>query len=174
MGLVRRALPDVVASALVAVAVFAAFGHAFLNYDTFYSLLWGKELIHGQLPQYQVPVAPTPHPLATLVGAVVSPLGDSAEDVMLALVLLAVGALVVGVFRLGQVSYAWPVGLLAALIVVTRQPILNFGIRGYVDLPTIALIVWAAVLEARRKRRGVPVLVLLALAGLLRPEAWLF
>jgi hypothetical protein len=30
------------------------------------------------------------------------------------------------------------------------------------------------VLEARRPRRGAPVLVLLALAGLLRPEAWLF
>jgi hypothetical protein len=43
-----------------------------------------------------------------------------------------------------------------------------------VDLPAIAFIVWAAVLEARRPRRGWPVLVLLGLAGLLRPEAWLF
>jgi len=34
--------------------------------------------------------------------------------------------------------------------------------------------VWAAVLEARRPRRGAAVLVLLGLAGLLRPEAWLF
>ena len=37
----------------------------------------------------------------------------------------------------------------------------------------MALVVWAAVLEARRPRAGTPVLVLLALAGLLRPEAWL-
>jgi hypothetical protein len=36
----------------------------------------------------------------------------------------------------------------------------------------MALIVWAATLEARRPRRGAPVLVLLALAGTLRPEAW--
>jgi hypothetical protein len=36
----------------------------------------------------------------------------------------------------------------------------------------MALVVWAAVLEARRPRRGWPVFVLLALAGLLRPEAW--
>ena len=36
----------------------------------------------------------------------------------------------------------------------------------------MALVVWAAVLEAERPRRGVPVLVTLALAGLLRPEAW--
>ena len=36
----------------------------------------------------------------------------------------------------------------------------------------MALVVWAATLEATRPRRGVPVLVLLALAGMLRPEAW--
>ena len=54
------------------------------------------------------------------------------------------------------------------------MPPLNFGIRGYVDLPAIAFIVWAAVLEVRRPRRGWPVFALLGLAGLLRPEAWLF
>jgi hypothetical protein len=43
-----------------------------------------------------------------------------------------------------------------------------------VDLVEIALVVWAAVLEARRPRRGAAVLVLLGLAGLLRPEAWLY
>jgi hypothetical protein len=42
-----------------------------------------------------------------------------------------------------------------------------------VDIPFLALVVAAAVLEARRTRRGAPVLALLALAGLLRPEAWL-
>jgi hypothetical protein len=53
-------------------------------------------------------------------------------------------------------------------------PFLNYGIRGYVDLVEIALVVWAALLEARRPRRGSAVLVLLGLAGLLRPEAWLY
>jgi hypothetical protein len=52
-------------------------------------------------------------------------------------------------------------------------PYLSYGIRGYVDLPALALVVWAAALEARRPRRGTAVLVLLTLAGLLRPEAWL-
>jgi hypothetical protein len=42
-----------------------------------------------------------------------------------------------------------------------------------VDIPFLALVVCAAVLEARHPRRGTPVLVLLGLAGLLRPEAWL-
>lgn len=167
-------LLDPLAAALLALAIFAAFGHAFLNYDTFYLLVWGDDLAHGRMPEYEVPVAPTPHPLGVLAGVAVSPLGDAAEDVLLALGLLAVGALGVGVFRLGQALYAWPIGLLAAAILLTRQPILSFGVRGYVDLPAVALVVWAAVLEARRPRRGAPVLALLALAGLLRPEAWLF
>ena len=174
METARKALPDAVAAALIGVAIFAFFGHAFLNYDTSYSLLWGDDLAHGRSPDYEVPVAPTPHPLAIALGVVLSPLGDASEDVVLALVLLAMGAIGVALYRLGAELFAWPVGLLAAAIALTRVPPLNFGIRGYVDLPTIALILWAALLEARRPRRGAPVLVLLALAGLLRPEAWLF
>ena len=169
----RRTLVDAAAAAAVGLLVFAAFGHAFLNYDTFYSLVWGDQLVSGEKPDFEVPVAPTQHPLAVAVGALVSPLGDGAEGVLLALVILSIGFIAVGLFRLGQETFAWPVGLLAAALFLTRVPPLNFGIRGYVDLPTIALIVWAAVLEARRPRRGAAVLVLLGLAGLLRPEAWL-
>jgi hypothetical protein len=168
-----RMLLDAAAAAVVGALIFAAFGHAFLNYDSFYTLVWGDDLAHGRTPQYEAPVAPTPHPLATAVGALVSPLGDDAEAVLLALVIISMGFIAVGLFRLGHELFAWPVGLLAAAIFLTRVPPLNFGIRGYVDLPTIALIVWAAVLEVRRPRRGVAPLVLLGLAGLLRPEAWL-
>src|ERR687883_251630 len=81
----RRALASLVMAALVGLAIFAWFGHAFLNYDTFYALVWGGDLAHGRTPQYDVPVAPTPHPLAELVGIPVSLLGDAGEGVMLAL-----------------------------------------------------------------------------------------
>ena len=175
MTRVRTALPDALAAVALAALVWAFFGgHVFLNYDTFYALDWGDDLASGRLPQFQAPVAPTPHPLAIAAGALASPLGDRAEDALLWLGLIAIGALCVGVFRLGQELFATSVGVLAALIVATRVPLLNFGVRGYVDLPAVALVVWAAVLEARRPRRGASVLVLLALAGLLRPEAWLF
>lgn len=171
----RRALVDAGASVLVALAIYAFFGHAFLNYDSMYALVWGDDLASGRTPQYDAPVAPTPHPLAIGLGVLLSPLSAGlAEDVFLALVLLGFGALVVALFRLGSESFTLAVGLLGAAIFLTRVPPLNFGIRGYVDLPTIALIAWAAVLEARRPRRGAAVLVLLGVAGLLRPEAWLF
>jgi hypothetical protein len=170
----QRALPDALAAGLIGLAIFAWFGRAFLNYDTFYSLVWGSDLAHGRTPDYRVPVAPTPHPLAMVVGIPASLFGNGGEGVMLGIVLLGLGFLVVGIFRLGQELFSWPVGLLAALIVVTRQPFLNYGIRGYVDLVVIALVVWAVLLEARRPQRGWPVLVLLGFAGLLRPEAWLY
>src|SRR3954466_2985990 len=170
----RRALADWLAAALIGALVFAWFGHAFLNYDTFYALVWGSDLAHGRTPDYTVPVGPTPHPLAQLVGIVLSPLGAGAEDAMLAIGLLALGMLVVGVFRLGQELFGVWAGLLAAAIIVTRVPILSYGIRGYVSLPTVAFVVWALVLEVRKPYRGTPVLILFGLAGLLRPEAWLY
>jgi hypothetical protein len=170
----RGALIDWLAAAVIGALVFAWFGHAFLNYDTFYALVWGSDLAHGRAPDYTVPVAPTPHPLATLIGIALTPFGAGAEDLMLAIGVLALGMLTVGLFRLGHELFGVWAGLLAAAIIITRVPILSFGIRGYVDLPTAAFVVWACVLEVRRPYRGAPVLILLGLAGLLRPEAWLY
>jgi len=175
MALARRAWPDALAALIVAAVVFAFFGHAFLNYDSFYALVWGDDLAHGRTPQFDTPVAPTPHPLANAIGLVLSPLGETATEVaFLVIVLIAVGLLVVGMFRLGQALFSTPVGVLAALIVATRVPLLNYGVRGYVDLMMLAFVIWAAALEARQPRRGTAVMVLLVLAGLLRPEIWLF
>ena len=59
------------------------------------------------------------------------------------------------------------------MLVITRFDFPFLAARGYIDIPYLALVIWAAVLEAARPRAAAPVLVLLALAGLLRPEAWL-
>ena len=81
--------------------------------------------------------------------------------------------LVWGIYRLGQVAFTPLVGAIAALLLLTRFDFAFLAARGYIDVPYMALVVWAAVLEAARPRRGPPVFVLLALAGLLRPEAWI-
>jgi hypothetical protein len=85
--------------------------------------------------------------------------------------LAAIGYLV---YRLGSLWFDRAIGVAAAAIVLTRAPFLSNGLRAYVDLPYIALVLAALVIETRRPRAGWPVLALLALAGLLRPEAWLF
>lgn len=86
-------------------------------------------------------------------------------------VLAVLGVLV---FALAREWFGWKAGVVAALLVLTREPVLSFGLRAYVDLPYLCLLLGAVLVEARRPRAGVPVLVLLGLAGLIRPEAWLF
>jgi hypothetical protein len=143
------------------------------NYDSAYSLLWGRELVDGTLPSFDAYRAPTQHPLAVLVGAVLAPLGDAAPRIWLALTVAAFCGLVAGVYRLGRVAFTPWVGAIAALLVLSRLDYPFLAARGYVDIPYLALVVWAGALETARPRRGGAVWVLLALAGLLRPEAWI-
>jgi hypothetical protein len=167
-----------IALAIIAVgglAIWLVFGHGYANYDTFYALLWGDEIFHGHSPDYGAPIPPTPHPLATFAGILLGPLEPGgAEGVVLAISFLSLAAIAYLVYRLGSSWFNPWVGALAALIVLTRQPIVLFTSISYVDVPYVALVLAALALETRHRRAGWPVLVLLALAGLIRPEAWLF
>jgi hypothetical protein len=156
----------------IAVLVFAVFWPTYVNYDAQWALLWARDAWHGFLPEYTADFAPTPHPLATAVSSLALPFGGEADIAMLCLTALAFGALVYLTYRLGAELFNPWVGLVTALVVLTRPVLLRDTLIGYQDLPFAALVIGAALLEAQRRRRGVPVLALLALAGLLRPEAW--
>ncbi|HYP54833.1 MAG TPA: hypothetical protein VEQ41_00830 [Solirubrobacterales bacterium] len=158
----------------VSAVLLLLFPRGFPNYDTIYSLLWGREIAEGASPDRDAALPPTPHPLSELFGAALSPLGDGAIDVTMVLAYVALGLIGYLVYRLGSLWFDRPIGAVAALIVLTRAPYLSNGLRAYIDLPYIALVLAALVIETRRPRAGWPVLALLALAGLLRPEAWLF
>jgi hypothetical protein len=160
--------------AAVAALLLLVFPLGFPNYDTIYALLWGREIAHGVSPNVGAALPPTPHPLAELFGLVTTPLSDGAIDLTMAIAYVSLGLVGYLVYRLGSLWFDRPIGAVAALIVLTRAPYLSNGLRAYVDLPYIALVLGALVLETRRPRAGWPVLALLALAGLLRPEAWLF
>ena len=69
--------------------------------------------------------------------------------------------------------FAPATGAVLALILLTRPILVHQALTANVDVPFLALVLAAATLEAARPRRGLPVLALLAVAGLLRPEAWL-
>jgi hypothetical protein len=143
------------------------------NYDSAYSLIWGRELLDGALPSFDAYRAPTEHPLAVAFAAVLAPLGDAAPRVWLAATVLAFCLLVAGVYRLGRAAFGPWVGLVAALLVLSRLDYPFLAARGYVDVAYLAMVAWAAALETERPRRGGAVWVLLTLAGLLRPEAWI-
>jgi len=160
--------------AVVSALLLLVFPLGFPNYDTIYALVWGRELAHGVSPDYGAALPPTPHPLADLLGLVTTPLGNGAIDVTMVIAYLSLGLVGYLVYRLGALWFDRPIGAVAALFVLTRAPFLSNGLRAYVDLPYIALVLGALVIETRRPQAGWPVLALLALAGLLRPEAWLF
>ena len=143
------------------------------NYDSYYSLLWGREVLDLQAPFFEGFRVPTEHPLAIAAGALLSLLGEGGDRVWVAMTLASFLWLVWGIYRLGQVAFTPLVGAIAALLLLTRFDFAFLAARGYVDVPYMALVVWAAVMEAVRPRRGWPVFALLALAGLLRPEAWI-
>lgn len=158
---------------LGAALAFALIGTGFLNYDTAYSLLWGGDLLHGRTPDFDVPLSPTPHPLATLLGMALTPFGDAGQTIWVVIAFLSLGALGWVTYELGAHWFGPLAGLLAAVLILTRIPVLSFGVRAYFDIPYVALALGAILAEARGKDPRL-VLGLLGLAGLLRPEAWGF
>ncbi|MFM8762340.1 MAG: hypothetical protein ACKOFC_03600, partial [Solirubrobacterales bacterium] len=173
MSEARRELWWIAGLAVVAVGLWALL-RSYPNYDAYYHLVWGRELISGARPGIEVPDAPTAHPLYLLLCSLLALVfGEGAERVLVLVCVLSLLACGWAVMRLGRAVYGtWP-GVAAAALTVLAPTLLLYAARGYVDMPFLALVLWAAALEATRPRRGMPVMVLLTLAGLLRPEAWL-
>lgn len=165
----RVALAGLALAALVGFLLYPTYP----NYDSYYSLVWGRELLGGELPTFEAYRAPTQHPLAIAFAAVLSLFGGVADRLLVGATVASFVVLAAGLYRLARVSYTTLVGLLAAALLCTRFDFPFLALQAYIDIPYLALVIWAAALEAARPRRGVPVLALLAGAGLLRPEAWL-
>jgi hypothetical protein len=72
------------------------------NYDSYYSLLWGRELLHGIKPSFDGYRTPTEHPLAVAFGALLSLLGDPADRIMVGATLASFVVLVAGLYRLAR------------------------------------------------------------------------
>jgi len=167
----RWALIGFAAMCLAAVIGYLAFP-TYPTYDSFYALLWGRDLLHLHLPDFRVYRGPTEHPLAIGFGMLCSIFGQGGARLMIFGSIASFVAVVAGVYRLGRLCFGPVVGWIAALLVLSRFFVENLAAQGYLDISYVALIVWAAALEVERPRRGAPVLVLLAAAGLLRPDAW--
>jgi hypothetical protein len=163
-----------------AALLYVVASEARLGYDTAYQLVWGRELLDGGLPDYDVRLAPTPHPLQVLAAAPLSLLGQGADEAMRFVSLLSFAALGLAVGRIGTLLFSLPVGVLAAALLLTRPHLIELAYLGDADVPAAALVAWAAAVALGRggtreaaPHRDAAVLGLLALAGLLRPEPWL-
>ena len=120
------------------------------NYDSYYSLLWGREVLDLQAPFFEGFRVPTEHPLAIAAGALLSLLGEGGDRVWVGDdARLASCGSCGGSTGSGSVAFTPLVGAIAALLLLTRFDFAFLAARGYIDVPYMALVVWAAVLEAR-------------------------
>ena len=125
------------------------------NYDSYYSLLWGRELLHGHQPHFEGFRHPTEHPLAIVAGAILDLFGGFARPPL-------------DHPHPGRRSSRWwpactgwrrraftpLVGLVAALLLLSRFDFAFLAVRGYIDIPYLALVVWAVALEAATAAPG--------------------
>jgi hypothetical protein len=142
------------------------------TYDSFYALLWGRDVLHLHIPDFRVYRGPTEHPLAIAFGALCSIAGQGGARLVVLGSIASFVALVAGVYRVGRLCFGPVVGAVAGLLVLSRFFVENLAAQGYLDITYVAIVVWATALEIERPRRGPVVFGLLAAAGLLRPDAW--
>ncbi len=158
----------------LAALAFALAVPTYPNYDSYFHLNWGRELLDGQLPHLEAYAAPTQHPLFILACAGLDLVfGGAADRALVVLCVLSLIVLVAAVFRVGRACFGTGPALGAALFTGSSFAFLLYAARGYVDVPFLALVLVAAALEAERPGRGRAVSGVLAVAGLLRPEAWI-
>jgi hypothetical protein len=163
---------------LVAIALLAAFGLAavvgtvVVTGDGVWHLIWGRALAEGTLESFAT--GPTPHPSLLALGAATSLLGDGTSYLVTYVVFgpLAFGVLVAAVFEVSRrLSSRWAAAV-AVLILSTSVAMLSISGAARYDIAFAALVMTAVALEMARPRRGIAPLVCLAVAGLVRPEAW--
>ncbi len=160
------------AAVVLGAALVWALAPTYPNYDSYYHLVWGRELLDGLTPTFEAYAAPTQHPLYVAVGALLGLIGEDADRALVGVCLGSHALLVIGAYRLGAAVFGRWSGLLGALFVASSASFLLYAARGYVDVPFLALVVWAGVLAAEDEDAGGAPMILLVLAGLLRPEGW--
>jgi hypothetical protein len=166
-------LAGLAALAIGAVVAWLAFA-VLPTFDSLYALVWGREILDGVAPGFADFGAPTQHPLWLGIATVLAPFGDAGARTLTLIGVGSYAALVAATYHLGRTAFGPLAGAIAAGLLLTRLNLGFYAAFAFVDVPFAALIMVAAALEAARPRRGGVVWVLLVLAGLLRPEGWIF
>ena len=161
------------AIAASAALITLAYGSGRLGYDALFALIWGRELARLELPSLDVAGAPTPHPLANVTAAALAPLGaDASAAAMVGLACLALATSGYAAWLIGSRLLGPACGLLFAVLVLTRPGLVVALLYSSTDLWFVALVLIAGAQITNRPLNPLGPLTALALAGLLRPEAW--
>jgi hypothetical protein len=141
-----------------------------LGFDPWAWMVWGRELVHLDL---HTTGGPSWKPLPVLLVAPLTPFGNLAPDAWLALVRAAALVALVLAFRIAARVGGGPLGGAVAVAgLAVSTDFFVTALRGSSE-PLLLALVLAAIDQHLRARPRVA-LGLGALAGLLRPEIWLF
>lgn len=136
-------------------------------HDQWAWLVWGREVAHLQL---DLSAGPSWKPLPVMITALLSPLGDAAPELWLAVARFG-GLLAVAVgFRLAVRLAGWPAGVVAVIVLLSAW--LRSVSLGMAEGLMVGLLLWA-IDRHLDGRRGHALLLGFA-ATLIRPEVWPF
>jgi hypothetical protein len=171
----RRLAPHLGGVALLVVALAIAFPDRYLGYDSAWSVIWGQQVVDGTTPAFDGPVrAPTPHPLLNAASTALTAVfgADAAGDALAWLGVLGLAAAAwLAALLAARLAGLGAAVLVAALLLTRPFLISELGYATH-DLPFLAFVLGAGLAATASPPRPRATLVLLGLAGLLRPEAW--
>lgn len=101
-------------------------------------------------------------------------LGDGSGTALMVLSALAFGLLARAGYLLGARLFGPLVGVLFAAALFTRPRLIALEAQVPIDVPYLAFLLPAAAIAVRRPHRSGRILACLTIAGLLRPDSWLF
>ncbi len=141
-----------------------------LTDDSYAFLDWGRDLTHHYLPLLE---KRTFQPLPILVGAVLSLFGSSAPTATMIFTLATLVLSGVAAWRVTELLGApQPAPLLALVLAMGLMPMPLIADIAYNNAPYTTTVLWALVFELEGRRGWA--WGMLIVAGLTRPEAWLF
>jgi hypothetical protein len=139
-----------------------------MGYDAWAWMVWGRELAHLDLATTG---GPSFKPLPVIVVAPLSVLGGAAPALWLAAMRACAFASLALAFRLGARLAGATAGAVAALGLALSADLYRTALLGSAEPALIALTL--AAVDRHLDGRRAWALVLVAIAGLIRPEAWL-
>jgi hypothetical protein len=156
-----------VALAAVAAGALSLAVPATMGYDAWAWMVWGRELAHFDLATTG---GPSFKPLPVLIVAPLSVLGSAAPAIWLAAMRACAVASLVLAYRLGARLAGAVAGALAALGLALSADLYRTALLGSAEPALIALTLGAVDRHLAGRRDWA--LVVIAVAGLIRPEAW--
>jgi hypothetical protein len=140
------------------------------TYDPWAWIVWGRELLHGDLVTLQ---GPSWKPLPVLFTTPFALFGDDTAPALWLVVARAGGLLAFAMaYRLGaRLAGQWAGAIAAVSLLLADEFIFNFA-RGNSEGLLVALVLWA--IERHLDGRRSQAFVLAFSAALLRPEVWPF